>query len=60
MKHFPASRGPAKFSTVSNGHLRAPITCTRTTAWLLAACLFSAGFFSGAILFGEALLRLTP
>ena len=56
MKHYPATRSPAHIAGIE--HTRAPVALPRKTALLAAAVIYAAGFFTGAILFGEALLRL--
>jgi len=62
MKHFPATRAPARLAGLGAHieHTR-PESYSRTTAALLGAVFYAAGFFTGAILFGEILLTLhTP
>jgi len=54
MKHYPAARFHPTLSCIS--HSRA--SQARGHAALLAAVCYTAGFFTGAILFGELLLRL--
>ena len=54
MRHCPASRFHPELCGVS--HSRAPHARGRTA--ILAAIFYAAGFFTGAILFGEALLLL--
>lgn len=39
-------------------HCRAPYSCSRRLACLLLLVIYAAGFFTGALLFGEALLTL--
>lgn len=58
MKHFPTDRHPAKIEGLSL--TRAPVALPRKTALLVAAVLFFAGFFVGAIAFGEVLVRSIP
>lgn len=36
---------------------RRPLVCPWKTVWLVALLVFLTGFFSGAIIFGELLLR---
>lgn len=55
MRHFPATRHPPHLAGLT--HSRAPLALPRKTAWLLAAVIFVAGFFLGAILFGAALVH---
>jgi len=54
VRHCPASRFHPELCGVS--HSRAPHARGRTA--ILAAIFYAAGFFTGAILFGEALLLL--
>lgn len=54
MKHYPAQRHPPPLNDLSHTR-RSPLLANRTTRWLLAATIFAAGFFSGAILFGLVL-----
>lgn len=58
MKHYPSDRHPAKIEGLS--HTRAPVAFPRKTALLLAAVLFLAGFFVGAIAFGQVLIASIP
>lgn len=58
MKHFPASRAPAHLTGLSDNLTQSTTTTLRrSTALLFAAVIFAAGFFSGAIVFGLALVR---
>lgn len=51
-------RGPARIAGIE--HEQAPICLSRTRAVLLALVLVAGGFFSGAILFGCALVAQLP
>lgn len=52
MKHFPAHRFHPQLAGLSTS--RAPVA--RGRGLLVAAVCYAAGFFTGAILFGELLL----
>ncbi|MBI5689282.1 MAG: hypothetical protein HZC55_04235 [Verrucomicrobia bacterium] len=56
MKHFPATRWHPPLAGISQ--TRAPRALPLSTAALFGAVLYAAGFFTGAILFGELLLTL--
>jgi hypothetical protein len=57
VKHFPAARWHPPLAGLSHSRPARP----RATPPLLAALFYAAGFFTGAILAGEILLRLhTP
>lgn len=58
MKHFPNERHPAKIEGLE--HTQAPILASRRTVILLAVVLWLAGFFTGAIAFGEVLIASIP
>lgn len=58
MKHYPSARQPAKIEGLEHTH--APFTASRRTIILLALVLWLAGFFTGAIAFGEVLIASIP
>ena len=58
MKHFPAERHPVKLEGLE--HTQAPLLASRRTVILLALVLYFAGFFTGAIAFGEVLIASIP
>lgn len=58
MKHFPNERPPAKIEGLE--HTQAPLLASRRTVILFALVLYFAGFFTGAIAFGEILIASIP
>jgi hypothetical protein len=57
MKHFPASKAPARIEGLSVSLPSGSLVLRRSTLLLGAAVIAAFFFFFGAIAFGEALVR---